>query len=164
MFFLCATVSGSVAEEPQKPGENRDLSPFENAQRIKMKKFSGKWRKIESVNGKSPHWISLFFCKINGPMVRWSNGPIISILQFLRLFQFFESKNYILLSTYPGFSYVLTYFFVDFLTYWVRDILELQFESFLKKERMKWAHFFGKSSWKIRIKKILFTFSKNWVN
>ena len=108
--------------------------------------------------------LSLFFCKINGPMVRWSNGPIISILQFLRHFQVFESKNYILLSTYPGSSYVLTYFFVDFLTYWVRDILELQFESFLKKERIKWTHFFGKSSWKIRIKKILFTFSKNWVN
>ena len=104
--------------------------------------------------------LSLFFCKINGPMVRWSNGPIISILQFLRHFQFFESKNYILLSTYPGSSYVITYFFVDFLTYWVRYILELQFESFLKKERIKWTHFFGKSSWKIRIKNFCLLFRK----
>ena len=100
---------------------------------------------------------SLFFCKINGPMVRWSNGPIISILQFLRHFQVFESKNYILLSTHPGSSYVLTYFFVDFLTYWVRDISELQFESFLKKDRIEWTHFFGKSSWKITI-----SVFKNW--
>ena len=71
--------------------------------------------------------LRLFFCHL------WTFWPFASKVRSYLFHNFWGIifrflKNYVLLSTYPGYSYVLTYFFVDFLTCWVIDSLKLQLE------------------------------------